>query len=201
MSGTNWAMKRLLFIFMAYFKLVQAKWMDPPWSRSVQSLLEDVGATKCFETLIADEHTAFTYDFTINQPGTYWYHSHVGGQYIGKQRWKYLHLADLLTFHRWFSGPNHCSRSSCTLRVANRRRGMDIVFSSIFYLSDFIAASSHCEWLVSRSSTQFNPIFPITAERRLARRVGAGSKRHSHQRSSECALSYQSRALVSLPHY
>lgn len=24
----------------------------------------------------------FTYDFIVNQPGTYWYHSHVGGQYI-----------------------------------------------------------------------------------------------------------------------
>ncbi|KAF8860882.1 FET Ferroxidase [Acephala macrosclerotiorum] len=26
--------------------------------------------------------SSFTYDFEINQPGTYWYHSHVGGQYI-----------------------------------------------------------------------------------------------------------------------
>ncbi|MCJ1433270.1 hypothetical protein MMC27_002629 [Xylographa pallens] len=24
---------------------------------------------------------SYTYEFTINQPGTYWYHSHVGGQY------------------------------------------------------------------------------------------------------------------------
>jgi len=27
---------------------------------------------------------SFTYEFTVNQTGTYWYHAHVGGQYIGE---------------------------------------------------------------------------------------------------------------------
>ncbi|MCJ1284050.1 hypothetical protein MMC26_003381 [Xylographa opegraphella] len=36
-----------------------------------------VGVTQC----AIPPGESYTYEFTINQPGTYWYHSHVGGQY------------------------------------------------------------------------------------------------------------------------
>lgn len=38
------------------------------------------GASRITQCPIPDGAT-FTYNFTVNQPGTYWYHSHVGGQY------------------------------------------------------------------------------------------------------------------------
>ncbi|RDL33905.1 Multicopper oxidase [Venustampulla echinocandica] len=43
--------------------------------------------------------SSFTYNFTINQPGTYWYHAHIGAQYIDGFRGPIIRV---LTVEDWY---------------------------------------------------------------------------------------------------
>ena len=53
------------------------------WSRNAQLPQARVGSPGCLGMIDADSWLAFVYEFQVFQTGTYWYHAHIGGQYIG----------------------------------------------------------------------------------------------------------------------
>ena len=53
----------------------------PLWSKLCELRATDVSAAGVTQKPIGPGDT-FTYEFVTDAPGTYWYHSHIGTQYV-----------------------------------------------------------------------------------------------------------------------